>query len=77
MYSGGHIDLVHNAAELAPVIDIFLHLSANGPEPGTSSYPYFDFLALAGAVRVPAAKRNAAWDDVIRRTRLNRAAARR
>lgn len=36
-----------------------------------------DFLALAGAVRVPAAKRNAAWDDVIRRTRSNRAAARR
>lgn len=36
-----------------------------------------DFLALAGTVRVPAAKRNAAWDEVIRRTRSNRAANRR
>jgi antitoxin PrlF len=36
-----------------------------------------DFLALAGSVRVPAAKRNATWDDVIRRTRSNRAATRR
>jgi AbrB family looped-hinge helix DNA binding protein len=32
-----------------------------------------DFLALGGAVRVPAAKRNAAWDEVIRRTRAARA----
>lgn len=31
-----------------------------------------DFLALAGTVRVPASKRNAAWDDVIRRTRAAR-----
>jgi antitoxin PrlF len=36
-----------------------------------------DFLALAGTIRVPAAKRNVAWDDVIRRTRSDRAAARR
>lgn len=36
-----------------------------------------DFLALAGTIRVPAAKRNVAWDDVIRRTRSSRAAARR
>jgi len=36
-----------------------------------------DFLALAGTVRVPAAKRNAAWDEVIRRTRSDRAANRR
>ena len=36
-----------------------------------------DFLSLAGAVRVPAAKRNVAWDEVIRRTRARRAAARR
>jgi AbrB family looped-hinge helix DNA binding protein len=36
-----------------------------------------DFLALAGTIRVPAAKRNAAWDDVIRRTRSDRTAARR
>jgi antitoxin PrlF len=35
-----------------------------------------DFLALAGTVRVPAAKRNAAWDEVIRRTRSDRAASR-
>ena len=36
-----------------------------------------DFLALARTIRVPAAKRNVAWDDVIRRTRSDRAAARR
>ena len=33
-----------------------------------------DFLSLAGSIRVPAAKRNVAWDEVIRRTRSNRAA---
>lgn len=36
-----------------------------------------DFLELAGSVRVPAAKRNVAWDEVLRRTRAHRAAARR
>jgi antitoxin PrlF len=36
-----------------------------------------EFLALAGTVRVPAAKRNVAWDEVIRRTRSDRAATRR
>jgi antitoxin PrlF len=36
-----------------------------------------DFLALAGTIRVPAAKRNAAWDEVIRRARSARAATRR
>jgi AbrB family looped-hinge helix DNA binding protein len=36
-----------------------------------------DFLSLAGTIAVPAAKRNAAWDDVIRRTRSERANARR
>lgn len=36
-----------------------------------------DFLALGGAIRVPAAKRNVAWDEVIRRTRSDRAAHRR
>src|ERR1700730_4251433 len=36
-----------------------------------------DFLALAGTIRVPAAKRNVAWDEVIRRTRSDRDAARR
>lgn len=36
-----------------------------------------DFLALAGSIAVPAAKRNTAWDEVIRRTRTDRAAARR
>jgi AbrB family looped-hinge helix DNA binding protein len=35
------------------------------------------FLELAGTVGVPAAKRNVAWDDVIRRTRRARATARR
>lgn len=36
-----------------------------------------DFLDLAGTVKVPAAKRNVAWDDVIRGTRMARVAARR
>jgi antitoxin PrlF len=36
-----------------------------------------DFLALGGTIRVPAAKRNVAWDDVIRRTRSDRAVGRR
>lgn len=35
------------------------------------------FLELAGTVAVPAAKRSTAWDDVLRRTRTERAAARR
>ena len=34
-----------------------------------------EFLELAGSIRVPAAKRNVAWDDVIRRTRTARASA--
>ena len=34
-----------------------------------------DFLTLAGAVSVPAAKRNVAWDEVIRRTRAVRGSA--
>ena len=36
-----------------------------------------DFLELAGWVRIPAAKHNVAWDEVIRRTRAERAAGRR
>jgi antitoxin PrlF len=32
-----------------------------------------DFLALAGTIRVPAAKGNVAWHEVIRRTRAARA----
>ena len=35
------------------------------------------FLDLAATVAVPAAKRNATWDDVIRRTRETRAKHRR
>ena len=35
------------------------------------------FLELAATVKVPAAKRNVAWDDVLRSTRTARAAARR
>jgi AbrB family looped-hinge helix DNA binding protein len=35
-----------------------------------------DFLSLAGSLRVPAAKRNVAWDEVISRTRAARAARR-
>jgi AbrB family looped-hinge helix DNA binding protein len=33
-----------------------------------------DFLTLAGTIKVPAALRNVAWDDVIRKTRAGRAA---
>lgn len=36
-----------------------------------------NFLDLAGMISVPAAKRNMAWDEVIRRTRSARAATRR
>lgn len=36
-----------------------------------------DLLDLAGSIRVPAAKRNVAWDEVLRRTRADRAAQRR
>ncbi len=36
-----------------------------------------DFLSLAGTIKVPAARRNAAWDDVIRKTRSARGDARR
>jgi len=35
------------------------------------------FLDLAGSIRVPAAKRNVAWDEVLRRTRSDRATTRR
>ena len=35
-----------------------------------------DFLSLAGTIKVPANKRNAAWDDVLRKTRASRATAR-
>lgn len=34
-----------------------------------------DFLDLAGSVNVPARKRNATWDEVLRGTRRARAAA--
>lgn len=32
-----------------------------------------DFLALGATIQVPAAKRNVAWDEVVRRTRAARA----
>lgn len=35
-----------------------------------------DFLDLAGTISVPASKRNVAWDDIVRRTRADRAPAR-
>jgi antitoxin PrlF len=34
-----------------------------------------DFIELAGTFEVPAAKRNMAWDEVIKRTRAARASA--
>ena len=36
-----------------------------------------DFLDLARSIRVPAPKRNVAWDEILRRTRADRAATRR
>lgn len=36
-----------------------------------------DFLSLAGSIKVPAHRRNAAWDDVMRTTRSSRAKKRR
>ncbi|MGQ0679396.1 MAG: AbrB/MazE/SpoVT family DNA-binding domain-containing protein [Actinomycetota bacterium] len=36
-----------------------------------------NLLDLAGEISVPATKRNVAWDEVLRRTRSDRAAARR
>ena len=35
-----------------------------------------DFLSLAGSISVPADKRSATWDDVLRKTRAGRAALR-
>jgi AbrB family looped-hinge helix DNA binding protein len=35
------------------------------------------FLGLAGSIKVPAAKRNVAWDDVLKRARATRATRRR
>jgi antitoxin PrlF len=35
-----------------------------------------DLLELAGSIQVPAAKRNVAWDEILRRTRAERAARR-
>ena len=34
-----------------------------------------DFLDLAGTISVPASKRNVAWDEIVRRTRADRAPA--
>jgi antitoxin PrlF len=36
-----------------------------------------DFLSLAGTITVPAKRRNAAWDDVLRHTRTSRSTDRR
>jgi antitoxin PrlF len=36
-----------------------------------------DFLELAGTIPVPPSKRNTSWDEIVRRTRSDRAALRR
>jgi len=36
-----------------------------------------ELLTLAGVIKVPAAKRNVAWDDLVRTTRMARATRRR
>jgi hypothetical protein len=51
-----------------------------GPDPADRNEVVFrvqrpsDFLSLAGTVNVSPAKRDVAWDEVIRRTRAARAA---
>lgn len=52
-----------------------LHFHVEGGKAYLSRTP--NFLDLAGTISVPPAKRDAAWDDVIKRTRAVRAAKRR
>ena len=65
--------VVREALGLAEGDEVLFHVEGNravlARTPG--------FLTLAGSVPVPAAQRNVAWDDVIRKTRSTRAAKRR
>lgn len=64
---------VREALGIVPGDEIVFRVE--GPHATLARTP--DFLELGGSVAVPAAKRSAAWNDVIRRTRSVRAAERR
>lgn len=60
---------VRDALGVSEGDDIIFHVDGNRATLARTT----DFLELAGSVTVPAAKRNASWDDVIRRTHAARA----
>ena len=60
---------VRDALGMAEGDDIVFHVEGSRATLARTT----DFLSLAGSVTVPAAKRNASWDEVIRRTRAARA----
>jgi AbrB family looped-hinge helix DNA binding protein len=60
--------VVRDALGVAEGDDIVFHVDGNRATMARTT----DFLSLAGSVAVPAAKRNASWDDVIRRARAAR-----
>jgi antitoxin PrlF len=73
MSSNGQVTVpkaVRDAWGVAEGDDIVFHVQGNRATLARTT----DFLSLAGSVTVPAAKRNASWDDIIRRTRAVRAA---
>ena len=70
------VDLLHSSFESYSWVGIYfvegdeLVFHVEGNRAIVARTP--DFLSLAGSVPVPAAKRNATWDEVIRRTRAAR-----
>jgi antitoxin PrlF len=64
---------VREALGLEEGDEVFFHVEGNRAVLARTP----DFLSLASSMPVPAAKRNVAWDEVIRKTRSARAAKRR
>lgn len=60
--------LVRDALGIAEGDEVLFRVEGNRAVLARTS----DFLTLAGTIKVPAAKRNVAWDDVIRKTRATR-----
>ncbi len=60
--------LVRDALRIAEGDEVLFRVEGNRAVLARTS----DFLTLAGTIKVPAAKRNVAWDDVIRKTRATR-----